>query len=66
MSNIKYNRTTTTTLKVAGILDVANGVIDIDGEQRSLLAMMSDFEGAPVDITVKVKVDDELEVPVEE
>lgn len=64
--SIKYNRTTTTTLKVSGFLNVVDGTIEIDGEIRKLLSMMSDFDGATVDISVKVKMDDELEVPEEE
>ncbi len=64
--SFKYNKTTTTTLKVGGILDTDRGIIDIDGDERNLFSLISDFNGADVEIVVKVKIDEELAAPNEE
>ena len=66
MAAFKYNRTITTTLKVVGIIDTDNGIITVEDEDKNLLNLIRDFNGAEVEIVVKVKSDEELEAPVEE
>lgn len=63
MTNFKYNKITNTTLKASGLLDTDDGTIEVDGEEKSLLNMISDFNGCIVDISVSVRTSEELDVP---
>ena len=63
MTNFKYNKITNTTLKASGLLDTDDGTIEIDGEEKSLLNMISDFNGCIVDISVSVRTSEELGAP---
>ena len=65
MSNFTYKRTTTTSMKVAGIIDTDNMTVDIDGEVKKLSTLLSDFNGAGIEINVKVKDEEEIAEPVE-
>ena len=62
-SNFNYKRTTQTTMKVAGILDISRMTIDVDGETKSLATLLSPFQGTAIDLNVKVKDEEELEEP---
>lgn len=61
--NLVYKKSTTTALKACGILDVVNGIINIDGSEKKVLSLLKDFEGAEVELTVKVKDEEELDEP---
>lgn len=61
-----YKRTTTTNMKVAGILSTDYMLIDVDGEIKSLATLLSDFNGEVVEIAVKTKDETELEEPADE
>ena len=63
MANFTYKRTETTTMKVAGIIDTDRMVIDVDGEEKSLTTLLSDFNGGCVEINVKTKNEEELDEP---
>lgn len=65
MSNFTYKRTTTTSMKVAGIIDTDNMTIDVDGEVKKLSTLLSDFNGAGIEINVKVKDEEEIDEPTE-
>ena len=65
MSNFTYKRTTTTSMKVAGIIDTDNMTVDIDGEVKKLSTLLSDFNGAGIEINVKVKDEEEIDEPTE-
>ena len=65
MSNFTYKRTTTTSMKVAGIIDTDNMTIDVDGEVKKLATLLSDFNGAGIEINVKVKDEEEIDEPTE-
>ena len=65
MSNFTYKRTTTTSMKVAGIIDTDNMTVDVDGEVKKLSTLLSDFNGAGIEINVKVKDEEEIDEPVE-
>lgn len=65
MANFAYKKTTTTVLKVAGIIDTDKMTIDVDGEEKKLSTLLSDFNGGGVEINVKVKEEDELDEPTE-
>ena len=64
-SNISYKRVTSTTLKVCGILDADRCVIDVDGEELAIITLLSDFNGATIDFSVKAKEESSLDLPVD-
>ncbi len=66
MANFAYKKTTTTAMKVAGILDTDKMTIDVDGEEKKLSTLLSDFNGGGIEINVKVKDEEELDEPTEE
>ena len=65
MANFSYKKTITTKMKICGLLDVGKMTIDVDDEERSLAALMADFDGADVEIQIGVKDDIELDPPKE-
>lgn len=46
MANLVYKRSTTTSLKTAGLIDVENMTITVDGEDKKLSRLWKDFEGS--------------------
>lgn len=65
MSNFTYKRTTTTSMKVAGIIDTDNMTVDVDGEVKKLSTLLSDFNGGAIEINIKVKDEEDLDEPTE-
>lgn len=65
MANFAYKKTITTAMKVAGILDTDNMTIDVDGEEKKLSTLLSDFNGRAIEINVKVKDEEDLDEPTE-
>ena len=63
MANLVYKRSTTTSLKTAGLIDVENMTISVDGEDKKLSRLWKDFEGSEVEIVIKVKVDEDISEP---
>lgn len=63
MKNLQYKKVTTTTLKVGGFLDTNSMVVDVDGVEKDIKTLLSDFDGACVELNVKVKDEMELEEP---
>lgn len=63
MANFVYKKTVTTSMKVAGILDTDNMTVDVDGEEKKLSTLLSDFNGAPMEINIKLKDEEELDEP---
>lgn len=65
MSNFSYKKTTTTAMKVAGIIDTERMTIDVDGEEKKLTTLLADFNGGVIELNVKIKEEDELDAPTE-
>lgn len=65
MANFAYKKTTTTAMKVAGILDTDNMTVDVDGEEKKLSTLLSDFNGGSIEINIKVKDEEDLDEPTE-
>lgn len=63
MANLVYKRSTTTSLKTAGLIDVENMTITVDGEDKKLSRLWKDFESSEVEIVIKVKVDEDIPEP---
>lgn len=58
MANFKFNRTTTTNMKIAGLLDTDRMVINVDGEDKLLATLLSPFNGAECEVVIKIKQDE--------
>lgn len=65
MTSFAYKKTVTTSMKVAGIIDTEKMTIDIDGEEKNISTLLSDFNGAGVEISIKVKDEELLNEPTE-
>lgn len=63
MANFSYKEVKTTTLKVAGILDTDKGTIEVDGAEKRLFTLLSDFNNECVEFTIKIKEENELDEP---
>lgn len=63
MVNFSYKRTETTTLKATGIIDSDRMVIEVNGEEKKLSTLLSDFNGGEIEINIKVKSEEELDPP---
>jgi hypothetical protein len=59
-SNYKYTRSTTTTLKVAGLVNVQDGTIEVDGEVKKIIELLKDFDSEEIELTAKIKTDEDL------
>lgn len=66
MANFTYKKTETTAMKAVGIVDVEKMTIDIDGEEKKLSTLLSDFNGGCVEINIKTKNEEELDEPTSE
>ena len=63
MANFVYKKTETTAMRVAGIIDTDKMTIDVDGDEKSITTLLSDFNGGCVEINVKTKNEEELTEP---
>lgn len=63
MANFSYKEVKTTTLKVAGILNTNKGTIDVDGVEKRLSTLLSDFNNECVEFTLKIKEENDLDEP---
>ena len=58
-----FKEVTTKTMKITGMVDTDKMTIDVDGEEKRLSILLSVFNGADVDIQVKIKSEEELDEP---
>ena len=58
-----YKRSTTTKLRAVGCIDLEHGSIITDDGERGILELLSDFNGATVDLSVTIKDETELDLP---
>ena len=58
-----FKEVTTKTMKITGMVDTNNMTIDVDGEEKKLSTLLCVFNGADVDIQVKIKSEEELDEP---
>lgn len=66
MANFTHKRTVTETMKIAGIIDTDSMMVDVDGEEKSLATLLSVFDGAGIEINIKVKDEEDLPEPTDE
>ena len=51
--NYTYKESKVTTKKMCGIYDATKHTIEVDGEEKDIVAELKDFEGAVIEIVVK-------------
>lgn len=65
MANFVFKETKQKSMKIAGIIDTDNMIVEVDGEEKKLTTLLSVFNGNDVEINVKVKEESELDEPTE-
>lgn len=58
-----YEKTVTTKIKATGLLNFDAGTIEIDGEEKKLSSLFSDFDNCVVAITMQVSDKEEFDMP---
>lgn len=58
--NYSYKESKVTTKKITGMYDAENHVIEVDGENKNIIEELKDFEGAIVEVTIKIKQETDL------
>ncbi len=64
MANFTYKKTEITSMKIAGLLDTDRMLVDVDGDEKRLSALLSPFNGGYIEINIKTKNEEELDEPV--
>ena len=65
MANFAYKKTETISMKIVGIIDTDRMTIDVDGNDKNISTLLSDFNGGAVEINVKVKDETEMDEPTD-
>lgn len=60
-----YKKSTITSMSVKGFFDSDLMTIDVDGEEKKLSTLLSEMDGAFIELSVKVKDEQELSEPTE-
>jgi len=60
LANYVYKESRVTTKKLAGVYDAEKHTIDVDGEAKDIIEELKDFEGAAIEVVVKVKEETDL------
>ena len=58
--NYTYKESKVTTKKLVGMYDAEKHTIEVDGEDKDIIAELKDFEGSVVEVVVKVKEEIDL------
>lgn len=63
MKKYTYERKTTTNMKVIGFIDTDRITIEVDGGDKELSTLLSDFDGSEVEFNITVKNKTDLSLP---
>lgn len=58
--NYLYKESKVTTKKMSGFYDAEKHTIDVDGENRNIIDELKDFEGATIEIVIRIKEENDL------
>lgn len=58
--SLVYKKSTVTTLKAIGTLELDKGVINVEGEEIPITDLLKDFDNLDVEISMKIKDEEEL------
>lgn len=63
MSTFTYKKAEITTMKISGILNTDNMTIGVDGVDKDLSTLLSDFNREHIEISIKTKIEEDLSEP---
>lgn len=63
MKKYTYERKTTTNMKVIGFIDTDRMTIEVNGEEKELSTLLSDFDGSEVEFNITVKNKTDVSLP---
>ena len=63
MKKYTYERKTTTNMKVIGFIDTDRMTIEVNGEEKELSTLLSDFDSSEVEFNITVKNKTDLSLP---
>lgn len=63
MASFNYKETKTVTMKVAGLLNLEEGLITVEEVEKPILHLLKDFDDQFVEIVIKTKDEVELDDP---
>lgn len=58
--NYSYKESKVTIKKLVGVYDVDTHTLEVDGEDKDILKELEDFNGAILEVTMKVKEETDL------
>ena len=58
--SLVYKKSTVTTLKAIGTLELDKGVINVEGEEIPITELLKDFNNLDIEISMKIKDEEEL------
>ena len=58
--NYTYKESKVTTKKLVGMYDAEKHTIEVDGEDKDIIAELKDFEGAIIEVVIKEKSETDL------
>ena len=58
--SLVYKKSTVTTLKAIGTLELDKGVINVEGEEIPITELLKDFDNLDVEISMKIKDEEDL------
>lgn len=58
--NYSYKESKVTTKKLVDVYDVDTHTLEVDGEDKDILKELEDFNGAILEVTMKVKEETDL------
>ena len=64
MKNFVYKLTKTKKMKLAGMIDTDIMTINIDGEDKRLSTLLSEYNGCEIEMTINVKTEEDSDEPV--
>lgn len=63
MANFVYKLTTQKSMKIAGIIDTDEMIVELNGEDKKLSTLLKEFNGCSIELNVKIKNEEELAEP---
>lgn len=58
--NYTYKESKVTTKKLVGMYDAEKHTIEVDSEDKDIIAELKDFEGSVIEVVIKVKEETDL------
>lgn len=63
LSTFTYKKAEITTMKISGILNTDNMTVSVDGVDKELSTLLSDFNREYLEISIKTKIEEDLSEP---